>query len=34
MKAFADDKLKVTQNIKLVFQKVENIAEKGENPAS
>ena len=31
MKAFADDKLNVTQNIKIVFRRVENIVEKGEN---
>ena len=31
LKAFADDKSNVTQNIKVVFQRTENIAEKEEN---
>ena len=31
MKSFADDKLNFTQDIKLVFQTVKNIVEKGEN---
>ena len=31
MKAFADDKLNVPQNIKFVFHKLENIVGEGEN---
>ena len=31
LKAFADDKLNVTQNIKVVFHRIENIVEKEEN---
>ena len=31
LKTFADDKLNVTQNIKVIFHKIENIAGKAEN---
>ena len=31
LKAFADDKLNLTPNIKVVFHKIENIVEKEEN---
>ena len=31
LKAFADDKLNVTQNIKVVFHRIENIVGKEEN---
>ena len=31
LKAFADDKLNVTQNIKVVFHRIENIVRKEEN---
>ena len=31
LKAFADDKLNFSQNIKFVFHRVENIVGKGEN---
>ena len=31
LKAFADDKLNNTQNIKFVFKRIENIVVKGEN---
>ena len=31
LKAFADDKLNVTQNIKVVFNRIENIVAKEEN---
>ena len=31
VKAFADDKSNVTQNIKVVFHRIENIVEKEEN---
>ena len=31
LKAFADDKLNVTQNVKVVFHRVENIVGKEEN---
>ena len=31
LKAFADDKLNVTQNIKFVFHRIENIVGKEEN---
>ena len=31
LKAFADDKLNLTQNLKLAFHRVENILGKGEN---
>ena len=31
LKAFADDKLNVTQSIKFVFHRLENIVRKGEN---
>ena len=31
MKAFADDKINVTEKLKFVFERVENIVEKGEN---
>ena len=31
LKAFADEKLNVTQNIKVVFHRIENIVEKEEN---
>ena len=31
LKAFADDKLNVTQNIKVVFHGIENMVEKEEN---
>ena len=31
MKAFADDKLNITQNIKGVFHRIENIVGKDEN---
>ena len=33
LKAFADDKLNVTENIKVVFHRMENIAGKEENAA-
>ena len=33
LKAFADDELDVTQNIKLVFYRVQKIIEKDENAA-
>ena len=31
LKAFADDKLNVTQNVKVVFRRIENIVGKEEN---
>ena len=31
LKAFADDKLNVTENVKVVFQRIENIVGKEEN---
>ena len=31
LKAFADDKKKVTENLKFLFERVENIVGKGEN---
>ena len=31
LKAFADDKINMTQNLKFVFGRVENIVGKGEN---
>ena len=34
MKAYADDKIKMTQEIRFVFYRIENIVEKGENAGS
>ena len=34
LKAFADDKSNITQNLQFVFGTVENIVEKGENAGS
>ena len=31
LKTFADDKINVTENLKFVFERVENIVGKGEN---